>query len=156
MSELILAATIAGEKVALRATDIESVIELDHVIPAPLTPDHIAGLAALRSRPMTVVDCARSLGVEDFPMPEGIRHAVVVEQDKHLYALQVDGIADVLESEGEIAPSPGVLAPGWERVSLGMVESPAGALLLVDVYALIAGSEKNVRLKEPVTHLRHA
>jgi purine-binding chemotaxis protein CheW len=33
------------------------------------------------------------------------------------------------------------MGQGWERVSLGMVETEEGPLLLVDVAALIAGSE---------------
>jgi len=156
MGELILAATIAGERVALRAEDIESVIELDAIVPAPHVPEHILGLAALRSRPMTVIDCARSLELQPGRSPRPQANAVVVEQDRHLYALVVDAIEDVVETTAEAVPAPGKLAPGWARVCLGMVESPAGVLMLADVHALIAGPEKAVRLKEPVTHLRHA
>jgi purine-binding chemotaxis protein CheW len=32
------------------------------------------------------------------------------------------------------------MGPGWERVSLGMVETENGPLLLIDVGALLAGS----------------
>jgi purine-binding chemotaxis protein CheW len=125
-------------------------------VPAPHVPEHILGLAALRSRPMTVIDCARSLELEAGPVQGGLQHAVVVEQDRHLYALAVDGIADVIATTSAPEPAPGKLAPGWERVCLGMVETPAGVLLLADVASLIAGPEKAVRLKEAVTHLRHA
>jgi purine-binding chemotaxis protein CheW len=34
------------------------------------------------------------------------------------------------------------MGAGWERVSLGMVETEEGPLLLVDVAALISGAAK--------------
>ena len=33
------------------------------------------------------------------------------------------------------------MGPGWDRVSLGMVDTETGPLLMVDVAALIAGAE---------------
>jgi purine-binding chemotaxis protein CheW len=38
-------------------------------------------------------------------------------------------------------PVRAAMGPGWERVSLGMVETENGPLLLVDVAALIAGAD---------------
>lgn len=57
MSELLVVAIIANERVAFRAADIQSVIELDAITPVPYVPDFVAGIAALRSRPLTVIDC---------------------------------------------------------------------------------------------------
>lgn len=141
MSDLLLVAVIAGERVAFRAADIQSVVEIDAITPVPCVPDFVAGLAALRSRPLTVIDCTRSL---ELPAPEdaegrAVRKAVVVEADRHLYALLVDAIEDVVSAGSEISPPPGKLAPNWERASFGLVESVAGTLLLADPAALIAG-----------------
>jgi purine-binding chemotaxis protein CheW len=61
MNELYLIVGIAGEKVAFRASDVQSVVEIDRITPAPRAPAYIAGLAALRSRALTVIDCVRSL-----------------------------------------------------------------------------------------------
>ena len=69
MSELLLIVTIGGERVALPAAAVESVVELDTLIPVPRAAPHLAGLSALRSRVLTVIDCMRSLelGVTDCP-----------------------------------------------------------------------------------------
>ena len=61
MSELLLVVVIAGERVALPAAAVESVVELDTLIPVPRAAPHVAGLSALRSRVLTVIDCMRSL-----------------------------------------------------------------------------------------------
>jgi purine-binding chemotaxis protein CheW len=59
MNELLLIVSIAGSRVALPAADVESVVEIDTLIPVPRAPGHLAGLSALRSRVLTVIDCQR-------------------------------------------------------------------------------------------------
>ena len=141
MNELLLVVRIAGQRVALPAARIESVVELDTLIPVPRAADHVAGLSALRSRVLTVICCRRSLGL---PMPEiqdDILEAAVTEVDGHHYALIVDGVEDVLEATDDPTPVRAAMGEGWERVSSGMVETEEGALLLVDVERLVAGPE---------------
>ena len=58
MNELLLVVTIAGERVALPAASVESVVELDTLIAVPRAAPHVAGLSALRSRVLTVIDFA--------------------------------------------------------------------------------------------------
>ena len=95
----------------------------------------------MRSRVLTVIDCMRSLELGDTDCSDGIREAAVVELDGHHYALIVDLVEDVIEANSEPQPVRAAMGQGWERVSLGMVETEEGPLLLVDVAALIAGSE---------------
>ena len=140
MNELLLIVRIAGERVALPAAAVESVVELDAVIPVPRAADHVAGLSALRSRVLTVIDCNRAL--ELAPRETGtIQEAAVVEWDGHHYALLVDGVDDVVEALSEASPVRAAMGTGWERVSRGIVQTEEGALLLVDVAALIAGPD---------------
>ncbi|WP_310466980.1 chemotaxis protein CheW [Sphingomonas sp.] len=141
MSDLLLVVTIAGERVALPAAAVESVVELDTLIPVPRAAPHIAGLSALRSRVLTVVDCRRSLELGASDRPSGIREAAVVEIDGHHYALIVDVVEDVVEALSDPVPVRAAMAPGWERASAGMVETESGPLLLVDVAALVSGAE---------------
>ena len=138
---LLLIVTIAGQRVALPADAVESVVELDTLIPVPRAQPHVAGLSALRSRVLTVIDCRRSLclGVSD--CSDGIREAAVVELDGHHYALIVDLVEDVFDALADPTPVRATMEDGWERVSQGMVETEDGPLLLVDVAALIAGAE---------------
>ncbi len=140
MNELLLIVSIAGSRVAMPAAEVESVVELDTLIPVPRAPAHLAGLSALRSRVLTVIDCQRSLELGSTDLNDGKLHeAAVVELDGHNYALTVDAVEDVVEALSEPAPIRAAMGDGWERVSLGMVETEEGPLLLVDVAALIAG-----------------
>ena len=141
MSELLLVVTIAGERVALRSAAVESVVELDALIPVPRAAPHVAGLSALRSRVLTVIDCMRSLELGLTDCSDGIREAVVVELDGHHYALLVDLVEDVVEARSEPSPVRAAMGPGWERISEGMVETENGPLLVIDVAALIGGAE---------------
>ena len=141
MNELLLIVTIAGERVALPAAAVESVVELETLTPVPRAPQHVAGLSALRSRVLTVIDCMRSLELGDTDCADGIREAAVIELDGHHYALIVDQVEDVVEALSEPAAVRGAMEPGWDRVAQGMVETEEGPLLLIDVTALIAGPD---------------
>ena len=141
MSELLLVVTIADERVALPSTAVESVVELDTLIPVPCAAPHVAGLSALRSRVLTVIDCRRSLELGETDCSDGIREAAVVELDGHHYALLVDLVEDVIEALSEPVPVRAAMGAGWERAALGMVETEDGPLLVVDVAALVAGPE---------------
>lgn len=141
MNELLLIVTIAGSRVALLADQVEGVVELDTLIPVPRAPAHIAGLSALRSRVLTVIDCRRSLelGSSEALAGGGLVEAAVVELESHHYALTVDAVEDVVEALSDASPIRAAMEAGWERVSRGMVETEEGPLLLVDVAALVTG-----------------
>ena len=145
MNELLLIVTIAGSRVALPAAAVESVVELDTLIPVPRAPAHVAGLSALRSRVLTVIDTLRSLELGQSDCSNGIREAAVVEQDGHHYALIVDVVEDVVEALSDPVQVRAAMGAGWERASRGMVETEEGPLLLVDVAALIAGNAAEAR-----------
>jgi purine-binding chemotaxis protein CheW len=139
MNQLLLIASIAGSRVALPAASVESVVELEALIAVPRAPAHVAGLSALRSRVLTVIDTQRSLGLGESDCSDGIREAVVVEIDGHHYALIVDSVEDVVEGLSEPVAVRAAMGDGWERASLGMVETEEGPLLLIDTAALVSG-----------------
>ena len=145
MNQLLLVASIAGSRVALPADEVESVVELEALISVPRAPAHVAGLSALRSRVLTVIDTQRSLGLGESDCSNGIREAAVVEIDGHHYALIVDSVEDVVEALSEPAPVRAAMGDGWERASLGMVETEEGPMLLVDIAALVAGAPIEAR-----------
>lgn len=142
MTGLVLIVTIAGQKVALRASDVQSVIEIEVLTPAPCAPSHIAGLSALRSRVLTVIDPQAALGLGHSPNRAAGAQAAVVVHDGHAYALLLDNVEDVTEARSEPAPVQGHLRGDWARMAYGMVETDAVPLLLIDVAALIAGPEE--------------
>ena len=140
MSELFLVLQMAGERVALPASQVESVVELESLTPVPGAASHIAGLAALRSRVLPVVDPYSVLGREP-PARTGACEAVMMEWDSHPYALLVDSVHDVVDAPGHVLPLKASLRPGWERVSSGMVEIDDRVMLLIDARAILSGSD---------------
>lgn len=140
MSDLLLVIRLGGERIAIRADQVEAVVEIEALTPAPRVAAHVAGLASLRSRVLTVVDCLASLGLGR-ARRDGPLEAIVVESDGHPYALLVDAVEDVVEFSGAVGPVRTALGPGWGRVALGTVEAGDALLLLVDTDALLSGPE---------------
>ncbi|MEA1013332.1 chemotaxis protein CheW [Sphingosinicella sp. LY1275] len=138
MQELLLIITLGGQRIAVPAADVESVVEIEGLTPVPRAAAHVAGLSALRSRVLTVIDCLASLEL-GASNADGPRDAIVVETDGHPYALLVDSVEDVLEFSGDVRPVRTSLDSGWRRVAKGMVEAGDDLLLLVDSQALLAG-----------------
>ena len=138
MSELLLIVTIAGERIAIPAADVESVVELEALIPVPRAAAHVAGLAALRSRVLTVIDCIASLELPS-KGSQSLKEAIIVEADGHHYALLVESVEDVVEVEIEVRPVRTSLKGGWRRVARGMIEVGGDLLLLVETHALLGG-----------------
>ena len=136
MKRLMLLCTIAGRKAAIPTQEVSSVIEIEAVAPIPGTAPHIAGLTALRSQALTVIDCRVALGFESAGDPVGSRAAVIAE-DGHLYALVVDDASDVEEIEGEIQQLRGGFGKQWAKAAVGMVETPRGPAIILDIPALL-------------------
>jgi purine-binding chemotaxis protein CheW len=142
MNELLLIVTIAGQRLALRAADVQSVIEVGSLTPVPRAPRHVAGLSALRSRVLTAIDCRRCVGLTEDADTAPAAYAVVVEHDGHSYALLVEAVDDVTTSVSDIEVVRAPLGQGWENMTQGMMETAEGPLLLVDIGAMIAGPDE--------------
>ncbi|HEV2866732.1 MAG TPA: chemotaxis protein CheW [Allosphingosinicella sp.] len=139
MNDLLLIVRLAGRRVAIPASEVEGVVELEGITPAPRSAPHVAGLSALRSRVLTVIDCHSSLGLGCSP-PAALPEAIVVPSGGHPYALLVDSVEDVTEPAGPSVPLRAPVGPGWDRVATAMVECGGDLHLLVDPHRLIAGS----------------
>lgn len=133
MSDLSVLAKLAGQCIALDASMIEAVVDLASVIPVPLAPPHVIGLAAIRSQVVTVVDPAIALG---FAAQSAAGRALLVTIDGHRYALRVESVADVLPLPGETVAT--LLAGSWASVASGRVDLDGGFALRVDPRLLIA------------------
>ena len=136
MSAPLLIVKVAGDRIAVPADRVHSVIELGRIIPAPRAPAYIAGLTTLRSRTLTVIDTARAL---DLPGNDRAEFALVIESDGCGYALIVDEVDNVADGEPMPCRPEVKLAEGWKRVAQGLVETEAGSLLIVDLDTILAG-----------------
>lgn len=140
MEKLYLIATIAGQPVAIRASLVDSVVDLGDIAPVPLARAHVAGLAALRSKVLTVICCECSLGLA--ATASAARRAVVVNIDGHHYGLLVGSIEDACIIDAPAEPIRARLESGWARVAIGMLEYHGDALLLIDPERVVAGPDE--------------
>ena len=136
MAELLLIARLAGRRVAFPASAVEAVVELEGLTPVPRAAPHVAGLSALRSRVLTVIDGSASL---EFGGSSDLREAIVVPSDGHTYAILVEEVEDVVEPSAPAQPVKAPLGAGWDRVASAMIEAEGELYLLIDPHALIAG-----------------
>lgn len=135
---LYLIAELDGQRIALDAAHIDSVVHVAHVTPIPLAPPHLLGLAALRSRVITVIDCRAALGLP--PGPAGsARTAAVLDVEGHRYGLVVDRVEDVREIDAPPSPVRARLEAGWSDAAQGMLDDGASSLLLLDPAIVVAG-----------------
>lgn len=139
MNTLFLIARIGGQRLALSADVVQSVVEIESITPVPLTPPHIRGLSALRSRTLTIVDSVVALGLEARPAAAEPIEAIVVTVDGHLYGLLVDRVDDVVTIATPARPIRARMDAGWARAALGMLDHDGDTVVLLDPAVLVAG-----------------
>lgn len=103
MSTLFLIANINGARVAIDSQHIESLVHVTDVINVPRCHPSVAGLFALRSRVLTLIDSQYLITRERQGVTKGAL-AVVAEISGHHFGLLVDSVQDVvsiLESQIE-------------------------------------------------------
>ena len=141
MTDMFLVAELAGIRVALPAVEVRSVIEVAALTPVPLAPPYIAGLTAVRSQAITVIDTRAALGFA----PRGTcaeQLAAVVMLNGLSYALLLDAVHDVKSCTTPTATVSGGYGEGWDQVALGMMELEDGPALLIDPFAFVSGKDR--------------
>ncbi|CAM3145811.1 hypothetical protein SPAN111604_06390 [Sphingomonas antarctica] len=139
MTELAVFARIGDRRVAFDASGVEAVIDLGEIVPVPLAPPHVRGLAAVRSHVLTVIDVAAALSGEAGEM--GSRRALVVARDKHRYALLVDAVEEVTTPLSASAHIPPGLSANWARAARGTVEAENIIALSLDIGAIVTAAD---------------
>jgi len=136
IEQLYLFARIAGTRVAVRSNEIEAVVKLADIAPVPAMPLHIAGLSALRSRVLTVIDVAALIEGRVTPAETG-RLAIVADIAGHSYGFMVDSVSDICTTPDGELPLRGQLDPCWAAYARGIVEDGEGPSILVTLGAFI-------------------
>lgn len=139
---LFLIAQIAGRTVAIDAAQVESVVDITMIVPVPRAVRHVCGLAALRSRVVTVIDTRAALGLAE--RPTRASRAVITVVEGHHYAILVDALDDVAPFELEPLTCGLVLAGGWRTIGRGLVVRADGRqggepILVIALDALVPG-----------------
>ena len=137
MADLFLIAEIAGRPVAIASDQVESVVDIGGIVPVPRADRRVRGLAALRSRVVTVIDTRAVLGLD--PDTSAASRAVITAIDGHHYAILVDALEDVTPCALQPLAGGIVLCPGWQSVGCGIVELGGEPVLAIDLRAMVPG-----------------
>lgn len=135
--DLYLIAQIAGRPVAVVGSQVDSVVDLGDIVIVPGTERAVRGLAALRSRVVTVIDTGVALG--HAPMPADARRAVITRVEGHSYAVLVDALEDVAPFALQAIGHGLALTGGWAAAAAGLVERDGEPVLVLDLARLIPG-----------------
>lgn len=138
MSELYLIAKIAGRTVAMDAAQIESVVDIGDVTAVPLASAQVRGLAALRSRVVTVIDTQMALGGVG---ASDSNRAVITQLDGHHYAMLVDALEDVAAFQVMPLTAGIALCDAWRGAGLGLIKREGEPILLIDLKRLVPGND---------------
>ncbi|MCW6529534.1 MULTISPECIES: chemotaxis protein CheW [Sphingomonas] len=134
--ELHLVGRLGGRGVLFPATQVRRVVDIADIVPVPHAAPAVRGLAALRSRVVTVIDSWRVL---DLPSPPPGRHrAVTTAVDGHVYAVLVDDLEDAEPVEVVPLPPGTALGESWAAIATGSAVRDGEPLLAIDLARLIA------------------
>jgi purine-binding chemotaxis protein CheW len=140
MGALYLIAIINGARVGIESDRIESVVHIADVIPVPKSNPAVAGLFALRSRVLTLID-SQAL-VTGVPIPrEGSALAVIANIGGHAFGLLVDAVEDVVSIEDDMIKQS--INPGdeWRALVTGVAVINEKMVMIIDPVQLTGGIE---------------
>lgn len=133
MTELFLIAQVAGRFVAIDGAQVDSVVDIGDIVAIPGATAAVRGLAALRSRVVTVIDPRVAI---DLPPTCRPGRAVIARIDGHHYAFLVDALEDVAPFE-RLPLATGAGDRGWAAVGVGMVIRDGEPLMVLDLARLL-------------------
>jgi len=142
MSGLYLFARIGGTSVAIRTDEVEGVVRLRELSPVPAVPGYVAGLAALRSRVLTMIDAAaliRRGKAKARECTDNAGFAVVCQISGHSYGIMVEAVEDIQTVETPVLPVCGRIDDIWQPYAQGVVELDGKACFVVSPGAFLDG-----------------
>jgi purine-binding chemotaxis protein CheW len=138
MDALYLIAHLNGSCVGIDSSAIESIVHVQDVVPVPRCDPSIAGLFALRSRVLTLIDTQYLVtGVRQIAEKGAL--AVVVEIAGHQYGLLVDKVEDVVsinasQFEDRVKP-----AAQWTSLVQQTASVDGRLVMILDPSSLVGG-----------------
>jgi purine-binding chemotaxis protein CheW len=139
MQSLFLIAEIAGSCIAVNSATVESVIHIGDIVPVPKCHPNIAGLVALRSRVLTLIDCQYAITNEK-KVPKKGDLAIISEINGHFYGLLVDSVSEAIEIDPVSYVHDIKLAHAWHEITTNVARVGEDLLLIIDPSILVTGS----------------
>ncbi|EQB09413.1 chemotaxis protein [Sphingobium quisquiliarum P25] len=136
MEQLYLLATLAGTRVAVETGEVEAVVRLNDISPVPGMAAHVAGLSALRSRVLTIIDVSALIRGTAAPAAQR-GFAIIADISGHSYGLMVDAVHDICQVPDGGLPLRGQLDPAWLPYARAIVEHEGQPHLLVSLASFV-------------------
>jgi purine-binding chemotaxis protein CheW len=137
MTKLFLLAEIAGNEVAICSDIIESVVNIGEVVYVPGCDPVIAGLFALRSRVLTLVDCQYRITRQRKEAAKGSL-AAIATIGGHSFGLLVDKVFDVTTVTDDALHPATKLSPEWSLIVGGLLAIEERMVMIIDPERLVA------------------
>ncbi len=137
MENLYLIAVVAGKRVAIEAKYVESVVKVGEVISVPHTDPVVAGLYALRSRVMTLIDCqyritGTTLGTQ------GQELAIIASVGTCQYGFLVEKVIDVATPACSAMQSLPLKIGVWSDIISGLIDVAGEAVMVMNIEKLVS------------------
>jgi purine-binding chemotaxis protein CheW len=140
MNSLFLIATIAGSRVAIESDLVESVVHVNDIVQVPQSNPSVAGLFALRSRVLTLIDSQYLITGKPAEITNGSL-AIIAEISGHHFGLLVESVEDVVSIEHDKIEKQVKPSAQWTMISSGIVEVGGSIAMIVDPASLVAGPQ---------------
>ncbi len=137
MQELFLLAQIDGTEVAICSDIVESVVTVGEVVTVPGCEPVVAGLFALRSRVLTLIDCQYRVTGKRKAAERGML-AIIAGIGGHNFGLLVEKVFDVVPVEDASIHPAVKLDPRWKSMVSRLIEIDGRMVMALDPAALVA------------------
>ncbi len=135
INDLFLFASVSATPVAIPASELEAVVRLGEIVPVARSAPYVRGLAALRSRVLTIIDVrARIVGELTVLAREPL--AIVAMIEGHGYGLIVDAVSDIGHPAGAVETGHGRVDSCWQPFARGMLVHEQQTHIVVSVHDL--------------------
>lgn len=140
MTALYLIAHINGCRVAIESDRVESIVHVPDIIPVPQSDPSIAGLFALRSRVLTLIDSQYIVTGERRNLEKGCL-AVVAEIGGHHFGLAVDRVEDVVSISSDNVQAAINPSDQWKAIISETASVGDDLVMILDPAKLVAGEQ---------------
>jgi len=141
MQDIYLIAEFGGESVAIESKYVESVVHIPEIIPAPQADKSVAGLFALRSRVLTLIDSSYMVtGISSSKGRNSL--AIILEISGHCYGLLVERAEDVVSISREDMVDSISASQQWQKIVKEFAVLDGKTIMIVDPETLIGDAER--------------
>ena len=134
--------SLGEETYGIDVMQVQEVLRVSEIAPVPGAPPYVLGIVNLRGSVVTVIDTRLRFGLP-VREPDEASRIVIIETDKQVVGMLVDGVAEVVEVPASaIESTPNVGNDDAARYIQGVFSSDDGLLILVDLDRLLGPGDR--------------